>query len=78
MKYTLYHMGHCPYCKKVIKHINKLQLDVSYKDLDIHEKLRTELKNGGGKVQVPCLLIEKKGQSAIWMYESQEIINYLS
>ncbi len=77
MTFTLYHMGHCPYYKKVIKQIKQQQLSVNYKDLDIHQKLRNELKNGGGKIQVPCLLIEKKGQSAQWMYESQDIIDYL-
>lgn len=78
MKFTLYHMGHCPYCKKVIKVINKHGLNVEYKDLDVHEKLRQELKNGGGKVQVPCLLIEEKNQSALWMYESDAIINFFN
>ena len=32
---------------------------------------------GGGKVQVPCLLICEKGKSAQWLYESQDIIHFL-
>ncbi len=78
MKFTLYHMGHCPYCKKVITQIKKLGIEVNYKDLDIHEKLRQELKDGGGKIQVPCLLIEENKQSAQWMYESEAIINFIN
>lgn len=77
MKTTLYHMGHCPYCKTVKKVINQLKIKMDYKDLDLHNKLRKELINGGGKQQVPCLLISEKGKSDIWLYESQAIIQFL-
>ena len=40
-------------------------------------KHHLELLKGGGKGQVPCLRIESEGQVE-WMYESDEIINYLS
>lgn len=43
------------------------------------------LKNGGGKTQVPCLVIQEgvpetaeAGKSEIWLYESDDILNYLS
>lgn len=78
MNFTLYHMGHCPYCKQVKKVINQYRLEIKYKDLDIHDKLRQELQSGGGKVQVPCLLIEEKNQPAQWMYESNAIIDFLN
>ena len=77
MKLTLYHMGHCPYCKRAIKVINDCKIAMTYKDLDVHEKLRKELINGGGKQQVPCLLITEKGTSDRWLYESQDIINFI-
>ena len=35
-----------------------------------------QLKNGGGKTQVPCLLIDNDGQEQ-WLYESGDIIAYL-
>jgi len=37
---------------------------------------RDELEQGGGKIKVPCLKIEKEGQ-VTWMYESSDIVNYL-
>ncbi len=77
MKTTLYHMGHCPYCKTVKKVIKKLNIKMDYKDLDLHEKLRKELINGGGKQQVPCLHISEKGKSDVWLYESQAIIEFI-
>lgn len=40
-------------------------------------KHHLDLLKGGGKGQVPCLRIESEGQVE-WMYESDEIINYLS
>ena len=77
MKLTLYHMGHCPYCKRVIKVIQSSKIEITYKDLDVHEKLRKELIAGGGKQQVPCLLMTEKGKSDQWLYESQDIIDFL-
>lgn len=78
MKLVLYHMGHCPYCKRVIKVIHSSKIVVTFKDLDAHEKFRKELINGGGKQQVPCLLIAEKGKSDRWLYESQDIIGFLN
>jgi glutathione S-transferase len=37
---------------------------------------RDELLQGGGKIQTPCLRIEKDG-SVEWLYESSAIISYL-
>jgi len=38
---------------------------------------RTDLINGGGKAQVPCLRIEGESGQVQWMYESADIIRYL-
>ena len=37
-----------------------------------------ELVRGGGKTQVPCLRIETVDGQVEWMYESDDIIRYLS
>ena len=36
-----------------------------------------DLLNGGGKTQVPCLRIDNPDGETQWMYESDDIINYL-
>lgn len=36
------------------------------------------LSAGGGKTQVPCLRIESDDGKVEWMYESDDIIRYLS
>ena len=35
------------------------------------------LMQGGGKTQVPCLRIENQDGEVQWMYESDDIIQYL-
>ena len=37
-----------------------------------------DLMNGGGKTQVPCLRIESPEGDVQWMYESDDIIAYLT
>lgn len=36
------------------------------------------LMQGGGKTQVPCLRIEQSDGQVEWMYESNDIIQYLA
>jgi len=36
------------------------------------------LMAGGGKTQVPCLRIENEQGAVEWMYESDDIIQYLA
>lgn len=36
------------------------------------------LMQGGGKTQVPCLRIEQADGGVEWMYESNDIIQYLA
>jgi glutaredoxin len=72
---SLYQFHACPFCVKTRRAIRKLNLPITLIDAKI-EPAKTTLKNQGGKVQVPCLRIEK--DNAIeWMYESNAIIDYL-
>jgi hypothetical protein len=41
------------------------------------KKYELELTNGGGKKQVPCLRIDEADGTSNWLYEAQDIINYL-
>jgi len=38
---------------------------------------RSDLIQGGGRSQVPCLKIESTSGEIEWMYESDDIIRYL-
>ncbi|MBT6121371.1 glutaredoxin [bacterium] len=74
---TLYQFHLCPFCVRVRRNIKRLNLTIKYKDAKRNTVHRDELKEGGGKVKVPCLKIETNDEIT-WLYESKMIINYLN
>lgn len=73
MKLELYIRKSCPYCQKVLEHLDKLDKKIPYLEIDKDEKARKHLIEIGGKQQVPCLFIDNKP-----LYESSDIIEWLS
>lgn len=73
---ALYQFYACPFCIKTRRTIHKLNLPIAYKNAS-KALYRQELEQGGGRVKVPCLKIEEQG-SVRWMYESNDIIDYLN
>ncbi|WP_299979639.1 glutathione S-transferase N-terminal domain-containing protein [uncultured Pseudoteredinibacter sp.] len=74
---TLYQSLLCPFCVKTRKALKSLNMKVAMKEVGLSGKIRQELVRGGGKAQVPCLRIERKGEPTKWLYESNDIIRYL-
>ena len=74
---SLYHYPACPFCAYTRAAMKSLKLDVAQRDIAVNPGYRRELRQGGGKTQVPCLKIETGGQVK-WLYESQDIVNFLS
>lgn len=70
---TLYVKTGCPYCAKVIRIVDALGLEVTYKNKN-DEGVIDELMARGGKSQYPYLIDEKQG---VEMYESEDIIEHL-
>ena len=69
----IYKMEGCPYCNKVLKHLE--EKNIEYKALDISENANHDaLMHWGGKEQVPFLVDTDKN---IHMYESSDIIEYI-
>lgn len=70
----LFYKETCPYCKKVIRFIDKNDLGdkIEYVDILADPKNEEELREVGGQAMVPCLFIDGKP-----MYESGDIIDYL-
>jgi len=77
-KLALYHYDSCPYCAKTRQAIKELGLDVELKNIQLQNQHRVELQQGGHKTQVPCLRIDKSQGKTQWLYESDDIINYLA
>ncbi|MGO3454727.1 MAG: glutathione S-transferase N-terminal domain-containing protein [Marinomonadaceae bacterium] len=73
---TLYQFFACPFCIKTRRAIYKLNLPIKTRSASEGSPHRKELLEGGGRVKVPCLRIEKNGKVE-WMYESSDIIHYL-
>lgn len=74
---SLYQFRACPFCVKTRRAIHALGVDVELRDINKDIKHREELQQGGGRVKVPCLRIENNNEVS-WMYESNEIIEYLN
>lgn len=76
-KLSLYHFPTCPFCLKTRRAMRRLSLDIELRDARNVDAHRAALLAGGGKPQVPCLLITDDDGEATWLYESGAIIAYL-
>lgn len=70
--YTLYIKTGCPYCRKVMDFMNEHDIALPTMNLVEWPTAKEELVNIGGKLQVPCLVIDGKA-----LYESDDIIAYM-
>lgn len=71
--HRLFYFPSCPFCQKVLKFCEENRVELSLCNTRENSDYREELIRKGGKGQVPALEIEGK-----ILYESNEIINYLS
>ena len=74
----LYQYEACPFCVKVRRAMKRMSLNIETRDIKRVASAREELLAGGGNLKVPCLRIEQEGGQVSWMYESGDIIDYLS
>jgi glutaredoxin len=75
---ALYHYPTCPFCLKTRREIRRLSLNIELRDAQHDPVHRAALIAGGGKPQVPCLLITDAQGKPTWLYESSEINAYLN
>ena len=74
---TLYQFKTCPFCIKVKRNNKRLSLKIETRDAQHNSIHREELLQGGGQIKVPCLKITDDKGNQSWMYESNEIMQYL-
>jgi len=70
-KLTLYYFNECPYCQKVLSYLKQAGKTVEMRNTRESAAFKDELKQQGGKTQVPCLMIDGKA-----LYESDDIIEW--
>jgi glutaredoxin 2 len=75
---SLYHYQACPFCHKTRNYIETSSLDIELRDIQLSHVHNTALIAQGKKLQVPCLLIELDDEQSHWLYESEDIIHFLS
>lgn len=75
---SLYHYELCPFCAKTRRVIDELDLEIELKNIQKNHQHRIELYEGAHKTQVPCLCIKQSNGDTQWLYESDDIINYLA
>ena len=69
----LYKMEGCPYCEKVLKHLE--EKNIEFRALDISDPVNLdELLHLGEKEQVPFLVDTDHNAK---LYESEDIIQYI-
>ncbi|PIR03097.1 MAG: glutaredoxin [Candidatus Magasanikbacteria bacterium CG11_big_fil_rev_8_21_14_0_20_43_7] len=73
----LYQMEHCPYCAKVRKKLEDLDLDFVCHTSKKGSKKREILKKLGGQEMVPFLIDTTDPSNLVMMYESGDIVEYL-
>jgi glutathione S-transferase len=75
---TLYYFESCPFCIRVLRAMELLGIDMNLRNVRQEPGYRKELVHGGGKPTVPCLRIDNPDGETTWMYESADIIEYLT
>ncbi len=75
---ALYHFPTCPFCLKTRRTLQRLSLKIELRDAHHDAAHRAALIAGGGKPQVPCLLITDAQGKQTWLYESDAINAYLN
>ncbi len=73
----LYQMEHCPYCAKVRRVMEELDLDFICRNMPKGSPKRELLRRLGGKEMVPFLVDTSDKSNPVMMYESDDIIDYL-
>ena len=74
---AIYQFRACPFCVKVRQAMRRMGLNIELRDARGDPRWEQELRQQGGKYQVPCLRIENDDGSVEWLYESKDIIDWL-
>ncbi len=69
---VLYKFDSCPYCRRVLRTLGDLHVDVELRDTRDDRHNGTLLYEQTGRTQVPCLFID-----GVPLFESRDIVDWL-
>ena len=72
----LYIFKGCPFCVKVERYLRSRGLKLNLRDAMIKEH-EEALLEGGGRRRVPCLFYKDDIGQGVFLYESDDIINFI-
>jgi len=72
---TLYELPGCPYCAKVRRKLDELNLEYDVEEVPSSHAERTEVEEISGQTGVPVIVDEENGVEG--MPESDDIVDYL-
>ena len=74
---ALYHFEGCPYCARVTRVLDELELELTRCDIRREPAFRAQLVRARGRATVPVLRITLEDGAFQWMPESLDIVAYL-
>lgn len=69
---ALYKYDSCPFCVRVLRKLQQLEVEVELRDTRSQPEHRRHLQEQTGRTQVPCLFIDEQP-----LFESADIITWL-
>lgn len=72
VRLVLYKYDSCPFCLRVFAAIDRLGLNIEYRDVRKDPAWREDLRKRTGRTTVPCLLIDD-----VPMFESADIVRWM-
>ena len=75
--YKLYQYNACPFCVKVRRFLKKESINIELINAK-NDVFKKKLIQNGGILKVPCLRVESQKKQVKWIYESNEIIVFIS
>ncbi|MDB0048870.1 glutathione S-transferase N-terminal domain-containing protein [Alphaproteobacteria bacterium] len=75
--YKLYQYYACPFCVKVRRFLKRESINITLIDAK-KVVFKKHLIQNGGMLKVPCLRVQSKKNQVKWIYESNEIIDFIS
>ncbi len=75
--YQLFKTDLCGFCYRVRAFMDEYGIDVPLRDINTDGDAFRELLSATGRTTVPCLRIQR-GDDVEWMFESMDIIRYLT